>query len=216
VIPNGMPATLFDRAVSRAVQTEGPVFATILTGWAGRKNGQVAIEAFARLRQSFPLARLVMFGAGHGVHEPAAAWAHERGIEGGIEFVGQIPHATLLDRLSTEVNVLLHPALEEAQPMALIEAMALGIPVIAGKDAGGVPWTLDDGRGGILVDVRSSTSVVEAMLRLARNPAESQRVGDAGRDIALRRHHIARVADAYEQIYAQLGEQAFKLGAQER
>jgi glycosyltransferase involved in cell wall biosynthesis len=152
-----------------------------------------------------------MFGTGHGVDEEAANWARERGMEKGIEFVGQIQHKVLLDRLSTEVNVLVHPALEEAQPMALIEAMALGIPVIAGEAAGGVPWTLDDGRGGVLVDVRSATAVAKAMLQLASDPAESKRVGDAGRAIAIQRNHIASVADAYERIYSQLGDETSRL-----
>ena len=50
VIPNGMPAALFEG--DGAARTASPLtFATILVGWSGRKNGERAIEAFARVRQ---------------------------------------------------------------------------------------------------------------------------------------------------------------------
>ena len=150
VIPNGMPAALFERTrLDRAPARDGITYAATLVGWSGRKNSEALIEAFAQTAQRYPAARLLLFGAGHGAGEPGERWARERGRSKGIEFVGQVGHGELLDRLAAEVDVLVHPALEEAQPMALIEAMALGIPVIAGRRSGGVPWTLDEGRAGM-------------------------------------------------------------------
>lgn len=204
VIPNGLSTGLFERDRRHVLSSTQPTFATILMGWAGMKNGQVAIDAFAKVRAVIPAARLVMFGAGHGAGEGAHAYAKARGIADGIEFVGQIEYAVLQERLAREVDVLVHPSLEESHGMVLIEAMAVGIPTIGGESAGAVPWTLDGGRAGRLVDVRRSDLLADAMLALARDPEAARALGARGRDFALGHFHIRSVADAYERIYGSL------------
>lgn len=201
VIPNGMPGSLFERLPRERSELGKAVFAASLVGWSGRKNGEALIEAFAKVRAVEPDSRLILFGSGHGPGEPAQAWAEERRIAAGIEFAGQVAHSELLRRLGEEVDILVHPALEEAQPMALIEAMAMGIPVIAGRDSGGVPWTLDDGRAGVLVDVTKPDEMAAQMLSLATNEDERRRWGNAGRQLALQRFHIRSVTEAWEQQY---------------
>ncbi|MDP3584444.1 MAG: glycosyltransferase family 4 protein [Thiobacillus sp.] len=204
VIPNGMPEQVF---VQSAVSNSGDsplTFASILVGWGAYKNGHVAIEAFAKLRKKFPDARFLMFGAGHGAQEAAAQWARERNLDQGIEFVGQLPYSALMARVGSEVDVLVHPSLVEAQPMALIEAMVRGIPVIGGESSGGVPWTLDHGRAGRLVDVRSSDAVAQAMLEFAADPELRRGYAEKGLALARERFHIASVADAWQVVYDQL------------
>ena len=204
VIPNGMPESLFVRQhINR--QVDRPLtFATILVGWGGLKNGQVAVDAFVQLRRVVPEVKLLMFGSGHGKNEEGERWARERGMSEGIEFAGQVPYAVLMDRLANEVDVLVHPALEEAQPMVLIEAMALALPIIGGEASGGVPWTLDDGKAGLLVDVTDAKAVFAAMRRLAESAEERAEWGARGRQLAEQRFHIRVVANAYERIYAAL------------
>lgn len=210
VIPNGLPEQAFERAAGRPAARAGraPCFATVLVGWGGYKNGQVAIEAFARVRRRHRDARLLMFGHGHGPAEAAAQWAQARGLEPGIEFVGQVPYATLIERLAGEVDILVHPALEEAQPMALIECMAAGLPVIGGQRSGGVPWTLDGGRAGLLVDVRNVGAIAAAMTLLADDPAQRQRLADTGRAHVRHTFHVDVIADAYQALYQELLEAA--------
>ncbi|WP_446809600.1 glycosyltransferase family 4 protein [Methylomonas sp. 2BW1-5-20] len=201
VIPNGMPDGIFNRPKS-VKSTDAPLtFATILVGWSGRKNGEAAIEAFALTRKHLPNCRLIMFGSGHGINEEAELWAKSRGFQEGIEFVGQHPYEKLIQRIRDEVDILVHPALEEAQPMALIEPMAMGIPVIAGQSSGGVPWTLGNGDAGVLVDITQPQQIADAMLSLANNNAERLRVGLAGLALAKQRFHIGVVTDAYLQAY---------------
>lgn len=204
VIPNGMPASLFQHIRGPRRVGGKSVFATISLVWSPLKNGHVAIEAFATLRRQYPDLRLLMFGGDHGPGEAAESFAVKHGWADGIEFIGAVPHVHLLDRLASEVDVLVHPSLEEAQPMVLIEAMSLGIPVIAGQASGGVPWTLDDGRAGCLVDVTSPADVAKAMADMVESPGHVMDVGQRGRALAESRFHIRPVADAYEQIYGAL------------
>jgi L-malate glycosyltransferase len=203
VIPNGIPSAYFER--TRRREPGRPfAFATVLGGWGGLKNGGAAIEAFAKVRKVLPDVQMLMLGAGHSSDGPAAVWARERGWDGGIEFIGQIPHDNLIDLLSQRVDVLVHPSLEEAHPMPLIEAMSLGIPAIGGSAAGGVPWTLGNGKYGVLVDIRSPDQIASAMLRLAQDAGARIQLGADAREFVKRRFHIEQVADHYEAIYVQL------------
>jgi glycosyltransferase involved in cell wall biosynthesis len=179
-------------------------FATVLPQWNRLKNGAAAIKAFAKVRKALPHAQMLMFGADYFADGPAATWAGQKGLGGGIEFIGQVPYAQLIEILSKRVDILVHPSLEEAHPMPLIEAMSLGIPAIAGVRVGGVPWTLGNGQFGLLVDVRYPDRIASAMLRLAQNEDFRAALGRAGRDFARSRFHIEQVADQYEAIYAGL------------
>jgi glycosyltransferase involved in cell wall biosynthesis len=203
VVPNGLPGTLFSQGTKEKTNGSCVHFATVLNGWGNYKNGQAAIEAFAITRRSIADAKLLMFGAGHGPGEIAEVWARKNGLHEGIEFVGMLPHEALLSRLAESVDVLVHPALEEAQPMSIIEAMSLGIPVIGGRSSGGVPWTLDDGQAGILVDVGKPAAIAKAMVDLARDKKLGTEWGMRGRKLAESRYHISAIADAYETLYRQ-------------
>jgi glycosyltransferase involved in cell wall biosynthesis len=74
---------------------------------------------------------------------------------------------------SSEVQVLaelrvstamVHPSRWEACCMAIAEAMSLGLPVVGGRDSGGVGWQLDQGRAGILVDVTDPRDIARGIL----------------------------------------------------
>lgn len=201
VITNGLPESTFNRIRPAKPKNTPVTFATILVGWSGLKNGEAAVQAFALLRQRQPDCRLLMFGAGHGNGEPAEMWAKAHGLQEGIEFVGQLPYEQLMRRICNEVDIVVHPSLEESQGMALIEPMAMGIPVIGGQDSGAVPWTLDGGKAGILVDITQPKEIAEAMLQLVNNEDERQRLGQAGLANARERFHISVITDGYLQAY---------------
>lgn len=81
--------------------------------------------------------------------------------------------------------------------MATIEAMAIGIPVIAGSRSGGMPWTLDYGKAGLLVDVRSSEAIARGMETLVLNRELRQRLGVEGRKLALSEYQIDQTVERY-------------------
>jgi glycosyltransferase involved in cell wall biosynthesis len=205
VVPNGVSENLFLLGGEKSTAVgRDPTFATVLVGWNNLKNGRVALEAFKQVRQLVPGARLLMFGVGHGEGEEASLWAQNKGLTEGVEFVGARPHQVLLERLASEVDVLVHPSLEEAHPLGVVEAMALGIAVIGGDRSGGVPFTLEDGKAGLLVNVRSPASVAQAMLRFARDPRLCLAFGRAARESAHRRFHVGHVVSMYEDSYREV------------
>ena len=203
VVPNGLSQEFFEHGNSLRKDDHAITFATVLNGWAGYKNGQVAIQAFAQLHKKIQTARLHMFGKDHGAGEIAETWARQHGLHWGIEFVGEISRRELIDRLRSQIDILVHPSLEESHGMALIEAMALGIPVIGGHKSGAVPWTLDGGKAGLLVDVKSARLLADAMIKLASNKEVRETWGATGSASVQKRFHVSSVADEYEACYQQ-------------
>jgi glycosyltransferase involved in cell wall biosynthesis len=202
VIPNGVESDNFERE-SRSRGGERVTFAD-LGHWGRLKNGAAAIQAFAKVRNVLPHAALLMFGAGYSPEGPAAAWARQRGWQDGVEFRGQVHHAELMEIVARDVDVMVHPSFVEAHPLTVIEAMARGIPVIGGRTSGGVPWTLGEGKYGVLVNVRSVDAIADAMLELARDAGERDRLGMAGREYVRSRFDLDQVVDRYEAIYSEL------------
>jgi L-malate glycosyltransferase len=139
VIPNGLPEAAFQPRLPTRPPGEGWMFATVLNGWGGFKNGAAAVRAFARVRQTLPTSKLLMFGVQHGPGDVAERWARARNLDLNVQFIGALPRERLLQTLRDHVDVLVHPSLEESHGMALIECMAMGIPVIGGRDSGAVP-----------------------------------------------------------------------------
>lgn len=204
-IHNALTDNLFASSMQCGAQTKTRflTFATVLVGWGKLKNNVNVLAAFQRVRGTLPEARLVMFGEDHGVEEKAQLWARANGMDGGVEFAGMVPHGQLVERLVSEADVLVHPSLEEACPMAVSEAMALGIPVIGGRLSGGVPEILDYGLSGILVDVSSPKNMAHAMLSLADAEVRSN-FSEKGRRSARDKFNPAAVFSAYEDAYQEV------------
>lgn len=204
VIPNGVPDSLFAFDPNRPRPKRPVTFGMILSTWGGPKNSKKGIEAFARLKKQCPDVRLCMFGIGYGPQQEACRWALRRGLAEGIEFVGPLSHDILMQRLAKDIDILVHPALEESFGIPLIEAMAMGIPVIGGQNSGAVPYVLDQGRAGLLVDVRSPRALAEAMLHLIDDPTERKQLSLAGYQYASKYFRMDNVIDQYLALYQQV------------
>lgn len=176
---------------------------TVLNGWGRRKNATTAIRAFQLLRRNLSAVEMWMYGEDYDEQGPAARWAAAHGLHRNICFRGPVPHRTLLAELGG-ANVLLHPALEESFGMAIVEAMSLGVPVVAGNAAGGVPWVLDDGQAGYLTDVREPATIADALLSCIADPCERERRSKNAYERVLNFFSADAVAAQYEAIYARV------------
>ena len=203
VIGNPIPYQVVDHsAVSggREHVLSKPKIAMVLNGWSRFKNGENGLAAFSLLEKRLPGATLHCFGYDYGQGEKANAWVKSQDITARIEFHGAIPHEKLLAQLA-EMDLLLHPALEESCPLTLLEAMALGVPVVGGVSSGGVPWVLDNGRAGRLADVLSARAICDAMLELLNeNIYDSIRLAAKTRIDAM--FTPVAVIEQYESVYA--------------
>lgn len=197
VIGNGVPAGIFELHSRRKKADGRIVFAAVLNFWNGLKNGRHLVEAFHKVHARRSRIQLRLFGFEYGPQGPAAEWTRARGVDSGIEFCGTFAHHYLLQTLAEQVDILVHPSLEEAHSMAVIEAMAMGLPVIGGEHSGGMPWTLGYGRAGMLVDVRSPEAIAQGMQTLAEDRQLRDALAMEGRRLALSEYFIDRTVDRY-------------------
>ena len=196
LVPNPVDRKAF--AMRRRAEPGRARVCMVCNGWDERKNPQPALQAFDVLTRTHPHAELVLCGHGFGPGEEAERWWRAEGLQGRIQFLGSTRHADVLDLMSRS-DVLLHSSLEESFGVVIVEAMAMGLPVVAGAASGAVPWVV--GGGGQLVDVRRPGELSAALVAaIDSRPAilAACALALAG---ARRRFMVSGVATAYEAQY---------------
>lgn len=202
IVSNFEPNYIFDmykkRTISRPVR-----IAMVNNGFGRGKNIEIGIKAFSLLRQKISEVELFLFGHDFGPNEKAETWVKQNNLTSNVHFKGYSDFNNLIKELN-RMDIFLLTSIEESCPMVLLEATALGIPVIAGKKSGGIPWVLEGGAAGILVDVRSEGEVAEALWGLISDPQKYQHYSLAGRENAEKRFTAKVVVDQYESLYEKL------------
>ena len=170
----------------------------VINGWGPRKNGDAGLLACALLRQRVPAVELHLFGSGTQPGGPAWQQWQRQGAQGHVVFNGAVPHDTVLDAMA-DGDLLLHPALEESFGAVLAEAMAAGLPVVAGRDSGAVSWVV--GNAGVLVDVTRPEAMADAMASLIADPGALAALARRGRERVSDRFSAGAVTAQYEHQY---------------
>jgi len=196
VVPNPVAGSVFARR--RRPEPGRCRILMVCNGWGARKNAEPALRAFDQLSRRRPEAELVLLGQDFGAGEAAARWWAAQGLAGRVQFVGALPYTQVLDWMAC-CDLLLHPSLEESFGAVVAEAMAVGLPVVAGRDSGAVPWVVGD--DGVLVDVRSPAAIAAALDTLLGDAAARERIGRGARDAVARRFSAAGVVAQYVALY---------------
>lgn len=204
LVPNPLPRAVTGERRDDGLRSTRPArVAMIVNGWGKRKNADRGMEALLLLQAALPATELHLIGPGFGPGEVAFEWAAERRASERFVFHGRLPYQRTIELLGT-MQVLLHPALEESFGMTVAEAMSLGVPVVAGAEAGAVPWVTGGGSAGLLVDVRSPPAMCRAVRRLLDDEALYRACAEAGMTRARENFSAGAVADAYLSLYRQV------------
>lgn len=166
VVPTGveLPDEIEDPASLRAHLALEPEARVLL--YLGRlakeKNLVLLLHAFHLIAKAVPQALLLLVGEGDARKE-LETLAQELGLERSVRFVGVIPHARVWGfyRLA---QAFLFPSITEAQGLVILEAMAVGVPVVAIKDTAAEDF-IEDGQDGFLVE-EAVEAFAEAAIRL--------------------------------------------------
>jgi glycosyltransferase involved in cell wall biosynthesis len=140
---------------------------------------------------------------GEGEHRESAQFAiRDLGLEGHAELLGAQPAEAVRDLLAW-ADVFLHASITEAFGVAVIEAQAMGLPVVC-SDAGGLPENVEDEVTGFVVRRRDASAMADRLAALAGDVDLRRRMGHAARRRAETVLSADRQLDRFEDIYEQL------------
>jgi glycosyltransferase involved in cell wall biosynthesis len=173
-----------------------------VAGCVGRlvdlKNHASAIRVIARLAPSMPQLRLMLIGDGP-LRRDLPALARELGISDRVLLLGERAN---IRELLPGLDAFLMPSLTEGHSIALLEAMAAGLSIIATR-VGGNSEVIHHEHTGMLVPVDDDEALSSALRRLVDHPALARRLGADARSWVLRHVSVRSMADAYESVYAE-------------
>ena len=201
IVPNCIPVENYRRSLAdRARWREKERFErdAILFTCVGRlepqKNPLLLVQAFAALNN--PRIHLIMLGEGS-LQEQLAAYIRQHGLERRVHLLGkrnEVPECLA----ASDVFVL--SSNWEGNPLAVIEAMAAGLPVVA-TAVGGVPELVESGQQGILVPPGDCAAFANAMRILLDDPGTRAAMANAARARAIALFDVDRMAQGYAHFY---------------
>lgn len=157
---------------------------------------EILLECVQRLSDSGLKVVLLVIGDGQ-FAERLRTKASTLGVQRFVRFVGNMPSSDLA--LAT-TDIYCHAALNEAQGMAVVEAMLYGLPIIV-ANRGGLPFVIKNGETGVVVE--PSPSQFAAVIQdFAREMELAELLGRTAREDALQRFSWPAVMDRFESVYS--------------
>lgn len=207
-IANGIDTAPFQQPLSESARSAvraslgiGPErLAVGMVSRLGVEKGHIyALEAIAALRDRFPQLLLAIVGDGPCMPELQEAVLRQD-LGHHVVFCGQ--RSDIADVMRAFDGFLL-PSLAEGLPMALLEAMAAGLPAVASR-VGDVSVAIADGRSGLLVAPGDVAGLAAGLARLAAAPALRRQLGQAAAQAVEEGFSARHMAQQYCQLYDSL------------
>ncbi len=207
-IANGIDTAAFHRPEARLPWRRANGFQAedILILSAARlepqKNPLALIEAFALAAPGGAGCRLLLAGEGS-LLDAARACALRLGVTGSVHFLGVRED---MPEILNACDIFALASDWEGHPLAVMEAMAAGLPVVA-TAVGGVPELVASGVTGLLAPPRDAASLAAALQCLVRSACRRRELGEAAR-AASARFDSTVMASAYAALFERLGRAA--------
>jgi glycosyltransferase involved in cell wall biosynthesis len=173
----------------------GPVIGNV-GRLAPQKGHRYLIEAAPPVLERHPDARFVVVGDGE-LRDELERTARDRGVSEHFLFTGA---RTDVPELLASFDVFAFPSLFEGMCVAVIEAQAAGVPVVA-TPVGGIPDTVVDGATGLLVPPRDAAGLADGILQLLDDPGAGRRLADEARRRAVERFSQERMVAETLRLY---------------
>lgn len=212
LVPNGIPippergpgAKLAARndlgAVSPALRLPPGAPLAVYTGRLDEAKGLGdLLGAWQAIAATWPQARLWLAGEGP-YHTALEQEIRARELTGQVVLAGVFDS---VDELLAAADLFVLPSWEEGMSVALLEAMAAGLPVVA-TDIPGNRDLVTGGRTGLLVPARDPARLADAIARLLTEPALGAALGAAARGRAASRFSVARMAERHLELFDRL------------
>ena len=200
MIPSGIDVERFDRRRARDLRLElgladRPALGTAIT-WRPRKGYRMLFEAFAMIRDASPRAALLVAGVDRLEGDPADL-AEQLGIREAVYPLGRRDD---MPEVLASFDVFALPSESEGMSNALLEAMAMQLPVVATAVGGNVA-VIEKDVSGFLVDYPDSRALAGKALELFSNAELRKSVGEKARARVVERYSAAAMVRDMEALY---------------
>lgn len=202
------------RRISRSVDVSRYVFRGMknrqnkefLVGVVGRiapiKGQLYFLKALARVLRNAPFVRAQIVGGispGKDAYmEELEVWTRRLGLGDVVEFLG---NRRDIPQLLEKMDALVMPSIsEESFGRVIVEAQAIGVPVVASR-VGGVVEVIEDGKNGLLVFPKDDEGLAQAVLKLVEDQGLCQRLSEAGRRSVEEKFTLEKMAQETLSVY---------------
>lgn len=208
LICNGVDTAHF-RGEDNQSELEEPFRIGALLRLSHEKGADVLVRALPLILRRFPETTCVIAGEGPERNQ-LTALAKNLGVSDSVEFRGFCSDTAKF--LST-CSVVAHPSRMDGMPLAILEAMASGKPIVA-SEVGDIPKLINHGEAGLLVQPGDPEALGFALIHLLENATERTRIATAAQKRAQQLYDASVMARAYFTLYQQCTDEAFSLAAQ--
>lgn len=161
-----------------------------------QKGHRTLIEALPVIRREFPDAHLVCLGDG-GMRLELEGLVKSKGLDQAVRFVG---YQADVSRWLASADLSILPSLFEGLPMAAMESLASGCPIVA-TAVDGTPEVVSHGETGLLVPPGDPESLARAVLQMLRHPKNARQMAEAGRRLIFERFSVQQMVRCTQDLY---------------
>jgi len=197
IIPHGIPSLTVDRILAQnlrhnlGIPTEAIVCLAVQRHYP-IKEPQVFLESWERL--THPDCYLILVGGGE-LEETLREQAQH---QSNVIIAGEIPHSEVPNYLAV-ADIFLHHSRYESFGIGVLEAMSVGLPVIA-SCVGALPEIITEGYNGYLIPPSQPDQLAAAISRLVDSPAKRQAMGENAKQTA-QTYLWSNIIQKYENLY---------------
>ncbi len=199
LIRNGVDLLAFQES-SRSQQTPNGADCPLSVGLVGRLSQEKGVDLFlqaaARVLQELPHTKFLVVGDGPLRVELESLIEH-LGLAGSVSLLGRKDD---MPSFYNSLDLLVSASRQEGLPIALLEGMASGLPLVA-TAVGGVPALVQTDRTGVLVPADNVEALAKAISRLLLDAGLRQRFGNAARTLIAEEYSATRMASDYLSLY---------------
>jgi glycosyltransferase involved in cell wall biosynthesis len=213
IIPNGVPHRRPDRITLRQ-ELRLPPEARLIVSVGNLypvKGHAYLIDAMTRLAGRHPSLHVAIAGRGD-LQDDLAAQACAAGIGHRLHLLGL---RSDVSAILAAADIFVLPSVSEGLPLAVLEAMFAGCPIVA-SNVGEIATVLDEGQAGVLVEPANAPALAAAIDGLLNDPKRAATLGRRAASRAVAEYDLSRMVRRYASVYQDLVQRRLPASARQR
>jgi colanic acid/amylovoran biosynthesis glycosyltransferase len=119
-----------------------------------------------------------------------------------VELLGAVPREKVKEELE-KADIFLHTAICEGFSNAVLEAQAIGLPIVC-SDVGGLKENIENGKTGLLVPARQPEEIAKALIYLIKHPKTMKKFGGQGRKRVVEKFNLEKQSEEFKRMYEKI------------